>query len=112
MYKTEEEERARRADFRENYLKIKAINDQLKRSPSARGADVEINKFADRNLEDFRKQFTGIRLSMKPTVQSVTRRPSTKPDPIENDSIPSQFDWSESGFVTPVKDQSMYLFNV
>jgi C1A family cysteine protease len=101
-YETAQEFQMRFKNFVDNLAKIDELN--AKATGTARYA---VNKFSDMSAEEFRRypcgvdrlsSLTGLRPNFKPNLADLAADLSTQ-------AIPTNFDWSTQGAVTPVKDQ-------
>ncbi|XP_006849385.2 ervatamin-B [Amborella trichopoda] len=103
-YESIEEKEKRFNVFKENLRFIESVNAEK------RSYKLSLNKFADLSLDEFRKQYMGLRGDVAPpkkapvgpfmyaNVSALALAPAPAP---EYDTM----DWREKGVVTPIKDQ-------
>lgn len=89
-------------NFHHNLARIKYYN-ALEQGTATYG----ITEFADLSFEEFQKHKTGLNLSQEQLKNRSRNLKSSNKKLRFKKSLPDNFDWTEKGVVTPVKNQGM-----
>jgi len=92
------EDVSRRAIWEKNLVKIAAHNERA--ANGLHSYTLGMNQFGDMSHEEFLHKMTGYNSTKK-----MQKTPGQKWLMPSNINIPSEVDWREVGYVTPVKDQ-------
>ncbi|KAL4204946.1 hypothetical protein AMTRI_Chr01g112240 [Amborella trichopoda] len=93
-YESIEEKEKRFNVFKENLRFIESVNAEK------RSYKLSLNTFADLSLDEFRKQYLGLRGDA-----TARKKAPVEPFMYANLSAPNTMDWREQGVVTPIKNQ-------
>merc|ERR1712227_669076 len=89
-------------NFHHNLARIKYYN-ALEQGTATYG----VTEFADMSFEEFQKHKTGLNLSQEHLKNRSRKLKSGNKKLRFKQSLPDNFDWTEKGVVTPVKNQGM-----
>merc|ERR1712227_354018 len=89
-------------NFHHNLARIKYYN-ALEQGTATYG----VTEFADMSFEEFQKHKTGLDLSQEHLKNRSRKLKSSNKKLRFKQSLPDNFDWTEKGVVTPVKNQGM-----
>lgn len=95
VYKSEEEAAYRFKRFLDNFALVKEHNHRF--SKGLETYDMELNALADLDLAEYKALYLGLKKN------SITKKCTGQVKPVSNP--PAEFDWTDKGAVTPVKNQ-------